>query len=143
MSKVDISKVAEVIKKNQVEPDKIRTIIEELTLLTQPQDEEKEPAVKKQYAILVSDRDGVMPKQDLVGWVLQIEENESVATTQDRIIRTAYAFNATRKGQIMPVKSVGEALEAVGAKFFKEEKVWVRTKTPVLVLTTNNEIPKE
>jgi hypothetical protein len=41
------------------------------------------------------------------------------------------------------VKTVGEAIENVPAKFFKEAELWVKTKTPVLVLKTNNEIPKE
>ncbi len=38
---------------------------------------------------------------------------------------------------------MGEAIENVPAKFFKETEVWVKTKTPVLVLKTDNEIPKE
>jgi hypothetical protein len=41
------------------------------------------------------------------------------------------------------VKTVGEALEAVPAKQFKEADVWVKSKTPVLMLRTDNEIPKE
>ena len=41
----------------------------------------------------------------------------------------------------MPVKTVGEAIENVPAKLFKESDVWVKTKTPVLVLRTDNEIP--
>jgi hypothetical protein len=31
----------------------------------------------------------------------------------------------------------------VPAKFLKETDVWVKTKTPVLMLRTDNEIPKE
>jgi len=31
----------------------------------------------------------------------------------------------------------------VPAKFFKEADLWVKTKTPVLVLKSNNQIPKE
>jgi len=75
--------------------------------------------------------------------LLQIPENESVATTQDRIFRSAYDFNTTKKGRLLPAKTVGEALEHVPAKFFKEAEVWVKTKNPVLMLRTDNEIPKE
>ena len=35
------------------------------------------------------------------------------------------------------------AIENVSAKFFREADLWVKTKTPVLVLKTDNEIPKE
>lgn len=144
MPKIDVSKATEIIKKNQVEPAILRRIVEEMNLAVQPDPgEEKPPAVKKQFVILVSDPDDRMPKIDLVGWVLQIPEGESPATTQDRINRSAYDYNATKKGQLMPVKTVGEAIENVPAKFFKEADVWVKTKTPVLVLRTNNEIPRE
>ena len=145
MPKSDVSKVAEILKKNEISPAVLRRVIEEMNLAVQPDpgDDEKPPAVKKQFVILVSDPDGKMPKTDLVGWVLQIPENESAATTQDRVFRSSYDFNTTKKGRLMPVKTVGEAMETIPAKGFKEADVWVKTKTPVLVLRTNNEIPKE
>jgi hypothetical protein len=145
MAKIDVSKVAEILKKNHIDPTLLRKVVEEMNLAVQPDagDDEKPPAVKKQFVIVVSDPDGKMPKTDLVGWVVQIPESESVATTPDRIFRSAYDFNTTKKGQLLPVKTVGEAIENVPAKFFKEADVWVKTKTPVLVLKTNNEIPRE
>ena len=145
MAKIDVNKVAEILKKNHIDPAVLRRVVEEMNLAVQPDagDDEKPPAVKKQWVILVSDPDGKMPKTDLVGWVLQIPESESVATTLDRVFRSSYDFNTTKKGQLMPVKTVGESIENVPAKFFKETDVWVKTKTPVLVLKTDNEIPKE
>ncbi|HEX2854717.1 MAG TPA: hypothetical protein VHO24_15910 [Opitutaceae bacterium] len=145
MAKIDVSKVAEILKKNQIDPALLRRVIEEMNLAVQPEgaDDEKPPAVKKQFVILLSDPEGRMPKTDFVGWVLQLPENESVATIQDRVFRSAYDFNTTKKGRLLPVKTVGEAIENVPAKFFKEAEVWVKTKTPVLVLKTDNEIPKE
>jgi hypothetical protein len=145
MPKIDVSKVAEILKKNQIDPALLRRVVEEMNLAVQPEggDDEKPPAVKKQFVVLVSDPEGKMPKHDFVAWVLQIPESESVATTQDRIFRSSYDFNTTKKGQLMPVKTVGEAIENVPGKFFKEADVWVKTKTPVLVLKTNNDIPKE
>lgn len=145
MPKIDVNQAAEIIKRNEVEPEKIRAIVEEMNLLVQPEiDEEKPPAIKKQFVILVSDPEGRLPESfDFAGWVLQIEESESVLTTQDRINRAVYEFNTTKKGRLMPACTVGEALENVPAKHFKEQNVWVKTKTPVLVMRTNNEIPKE
>jgi len=145
MPKIDVSKVAEILKKNQLEPALLRRLIEEMNLAVQPDgpEDEKPPSVKKQFVILVSDPDGRWPKHDFAGWVLQIPESESAATTEERIYRTAYDYNTTKKGRLYPAKTVGEALENVPAKFFKETEVWVKTKTPVLVLKTDNEIPKE
>lgn len=145
MPKVHVAKVAEILKKNAISPAVLRTIVEELNIAAQPEggDADAPPAVKKQFVILVSDPDWKLPKHDFVGWVLQIPENESVATTNDRINRATYDFNASKKGRLLPAKTVGEALENVAAKHFKEADVWVKTKTPVLVLRTDNEVPKE
>ncbi|AWI08337.1 hypothetical protein M2447_002151 [Ereboglobus sp. PH5-10] len=144
MAKIDINKVAEILKKNQLDPKLLRQIVEEMNAITQAEEDgEKLPPVKKQFAILVSDPNGVLPKEELAGWVLQLPETESVATVEERIFRGAYDYNDTRKGRQYPVKTVGEAIEQVPAKIFKEAELWVKTKVPVLMLRTNNEIPRE
>ena len=144
MPKIEVNVVAEILKKNQLDPKLLRQVIEEMNLAAQPDpgDEEKPPAVKKQFVVLASDPDNRLPQHDFVAWILQIPEDDSVATTQERIFRGAYDFNASKKGRLHPAKTVGEALEHVPAKFFKEAEVWVKNKVPVLVLRTDNEIPK-
>jgi len=146
MPKIDVNKVAEILKHNQVDPKIIRQVVEEMNAVTQAAEADaadKPPAVKKQFAILISDPEGVLPKTDFTGWVLQLPENESPATVQDRILRATYEYNATRKGRLYPAKTVGEALENVPAKHFKEADLSVKTKTPVFMLRTDNEIPRE
>ena len=61
----------------------------------------------------------------------------------DRIFKAAYDFNASKKGRMLPVKSVGEALESASAKYFKESELWVKTKLPVGVVVTDNVLPKD
>jgi len=118
----------------------IKTMLDMLADMEE-EPKEKVPAIKKQLCILVSDPAGII-KTDLVGWVVQIPEEESPATIEERVFRAAYDFNATKRGQQHPIKTVGEAMESVGAKQFKEAGIWVKTKTPVLIVTTRNEIPK-
>ena len=143
MAKIEINKVAEILKKNEIDPKLLRRIIEEMNALTQAAtDEEKPLATKKQFAILISDPERLMPRDEFAGWVLQLPESEGVETVGDRIIHGAHAYNGTRKGMQYPVKSVGEALENVPAKIFKETELWVKTKTPVIVLRTDNKIPR-
>ena len=144
MPKIEVNQVAEILKRNQVDPKLLRQIVEEMNVLTQAEaEDEKPPAVKKQFVIMISDPDGKLPKDDFVGWVLQIPEDESPATTEERIFRGAYDYNASKKGKLYPAKTVGEAIENVPAKHFKEAEVWVKNKTPVLMLRTDNEIPKD
>lgn len=145
MPKIEINKVAEILQKNKIDPAVLRRIIEEINHVAQPDpgEESPPPPVKKQWVILVSDPERRLPKDDFVGWVLQIPEDESPVTTQERIFRSAYDFNATKRGRLLPVKTVGEALENVPAKQLRESELWLKTKTPVLVLHTDNRIPKE
>jgi hypothetical protein len=145
MPKIDVSKVAEILQRNHLEPAMLRRIIEEINHAVQPDPAEDDapPPVKKQFLILVSDPEHRLPKDDFTGWVVQIPEDESPVTTQERIFRAAYDFNATKRGRLLPVKTVGEAMENVPAKHFKEAELWVKTKTPVLMLRTDNRIPTE
>ena len=130
MPKIDVSKVAEILKKNQIDPAVLRRVMEEMNLVVQPDpgEDEKPPAVKKQFVILVSDPDDKFPKTDFVGWILQIPETESPATTQERIFRSAYDYNTTKKGRMYPAKTVGEALD---------EKRFVARAVGLVVLGTS------
>jgi hypothetical protein len=144
MAKIDVNKVAEILKKNHIDPAVLRRVVEEMNLAVQPDPGEADqaPPVKKQFIILVSDPAGKMPKADLTGWVLQIPENESPASVEERLLKGVYDYNASKKGRLYPAKTVGDAVENVPGKFFREVELWVKTKEPVLVLRTDNEIPK-
>lgn len=145
MAKIEVNQVAEILKKHKIEPSLLREIVEAMNEVTQPAADEdiKPPAPKKQFVILLSDMEGKLPKKDLTGWVVQIPENASPFSTTDRIFKASYDFNASKKGRLLPVKSVGEALESASAKYFKESELWVKTKMPVAVVVTDNVLPKD
>jgi hypothetical protein len=143
--KIDVNKVAEILKRKDLEPALLREVVEEMNQQVQPEvDEEKTPALKKQFAILISDPDNRLPEgNDFVGWIIQLPENESVLSAQERIFKATYDFNTTKKGRLHPAKTVGEAIEHIPAKHFKETGVFIKTKVPVLMLRTDNEIPTD
>ena len=144
MPKIDVNQVAEILKRNDLDPALLRQIMEEMNLAVQPEvDEEKPPAVKKQFSIVISDPEGKLPSGEFTGWVLQIPEDASVTSGPERIHKAAYDFNATKKGRMMPAKTLADAIENIPAKHFKEQQVWVKTKTPVFMVTSDNEIPME
>lgn len=144
-TKIEINAAAEIIKRHEIEPATLRAIIEEMNQLVEPElDDEKQPAVKKQFSVLVSDPDRKLPDGlELVAWVVQIPEDASVTSTAERIHKAAYEFNTTKKGRMMPAKTMGDAIESIPAKHFKEQQVWIKTKAPVFVVTTDNQIPQE
>lgn len=140
-SKVEISTVADVLKQHKsIPPALLREIVEQLNAAIEPVDEDiKPPAPKKQFVVVVSDPEGKL-KQDMVGWVAQIPEAASPMSIMDRIMKAAHDFNASKRGRLLPVKTVGEAFESVGAKHFRESEAWVKTKTPIYLIRTDNKL---
>lgn len=147
MAKIDIDLVAEVLQENDLDKTTIERIVRQLTRAAEKAAEEaaaeREPQVKKQWVVVLSDPRGELPDEDLVGWVLQIPENDAPATAPERVIRAAHAFNATRRGRKYPAKTFAEACEVVAAKLLKENQVAIKTRLPVTVLRTDNELPPD
>ena len=146
MPKIDVETLKFILQRNEPDIRKVAGIMQEVEMELKAEEEEKAnrpPAIKKQFVMLVSDPDGNLAGKDMTGWVVQIPEDDSVATTPTKIISAAYEFNTTPKGRRMPVETIGEACEVVTAKLFKEQKVWVKTKTPLLIVPVANKIPTE
>lgn len=145
--KIEIDLVTEVLKNNIEDEDTVMSISRQLqreaNKLAAEAEAEKEPQVKKQFVILVSDPNGDLPDEDMVGWVLHIPENDNPGTAADRLIKAGQHHNTTRRGRKHPAKSIAEVCEVVGSKILKEHKVWVKTKLPVTVLTTDNVLPQD
>jgi len=146
MPKIDVETLKFILQRNETDIRKINEIMQEVEMELKAEEEERAnrpPAVKKQFSIVLSDNEGLLTEKDLVGWVVQIPEEDSVTAAPERIIRAAYEYNTTPKGRRMPVQTIGEACEVVTAKFFKEQNIWVKTKVPVFAVSTNNQIPTE
>ncbi len=144
MAKVDLELVKMVLQRNELDVRVVSQIIEDINVeLATSVDEEKPPAVKKQFVVMVSDPLGQLKGKDFTAWVLQIPEEDSVYTTEERLFRSAYDFNQTPKGRRLPLKTIAEVCEHVPTRVSKENKVWIKTKEPVLVLATSNKIPMQ
>jgi len=143
MAKVDVELVKLILQRNELDIRTVSRIMDDIEVeLRNKADEDKPPPVKKQWCMLISDPENSLAGKDYTGWVVQIPENDSPATTKERIINAAYDFNTSPKGQRMPVQTIGETCEVVPAHFFREHEAWLKTKIPVLLLTTDNKIPR-
>lgn len=144
MPKADLELVKLCMQRNELDVRTVAQVLEDINAeLSSQVDEDKPPTVKKQFVMLVSDPEGKLMGCDFTGWVLQIPEEDSPYTAEERLFRAAYEYNATKKGERLPVKTVGEACEFISAKHFKEQNVWVKTKEPVLIVRTSNKIPTD
>ena len=130
--------------KGMLDANELKELLERIRDLLPDSGEEKEkvPATKKQFVVLLSDPLHKMPEgEEFAAWVLQIPEEASPLSIQDRIETAAVNFNGTKRGRMLPVQTVGETLESVPTKSLKEVELWCKTKMPVLVVITRNEIP--
>ncbi|PWM28992.1 MAG: hypothetical protein DBX55_07920 [Verrucomicrobia bacterium] len=145
MAKVDIELVKMILQKSDLDARKVAQIMEDINFEVKSKNAEtnKEPPVKKQYVFIVSDPYGKFKDADYTGWVVQIPEDDNPADALERVHRGVYDFNASPKGRRMPIETVSDACEFGSAKMYKEHKIWIKTKEPVLVVRTNNKVPKD
>lgn len=110
---------------------------------------EKEPKTNKKFVVIVNDPYGKIQELgcDFQGWIVQIPENESERRVLQKIHNAISDFNITPKGRKMPIKDITNACWYISEKIFKEHKIWVKTKQPVLLIPSANKIsnnePKE
>ena len=143
MAKVDIELVKKVLKENGVDVRLAATIlnqIREAAAEAAAEDAvEREKPAKKQHIVLISEPEEGLPK-DLVGWVVQILEDDDPREVAEKIADTASAFNNTPKGERVPVTSFGDACQSLPPKLLKEKNVWVKTREPVRIFAVKNSL---
>lgn len=147
MAKVDVEIVEAALKLEDLDSQKRSQIMNRIKSESEAikSDKGKEPTVKKQFVIVVNDPYGkiVSTGMDFSGWVVQIPEDAAPMEALEKLHKGVYDFNLTPKGRRMPIKTIAEACEFGSAKLYKEHKIWVKTKEPVLVLRTNGKIPHD
>lgn len=144
-----IASVSDSMREKGATPELIKAVVDDLRK-TAAQEKAARVPVKKsktQYAIIVSDPEGVLVGKDLTGWTLAMEEESAPQSALDRVHAAGYSFNATRKGQKHPVETIGDIFQCVRGKHWKTgregEKTQPKTREPVLVIRTDNKLPKE
>lgn len=146
MPKVSVELIHEVLSNNSLEPETIQKVLQQIeeqaAAELEAEKANQEPTVKKQLVLLISDPRGLIPDHDFVGWAFKIPEDDTPILALEKLIRASYEYNISKKGRKYPVKSVGEACEAVGSRFLKEQGLSVLNKVPVTILKTDNKIPE-
>ena len=137
MAKVDIEVVQKVLKENGIDVRIAAEILNQIREVIAEEAVEREKPAKKQHLVLISEPEGGLPK-DLVGWVVQILEDDDPREAGAKIAEVASVFNSSPKGQRLPVSSFGDACQSLPAKLLKENNVWVKTREPVRVLAVKN-----
>ena len=159
MVELDFKIIEKALADNEIEQEKIDSIIEQIKSQQEAidglielgdkqeldksveSDEEKSPRKKKQFNIIVSDPEGKIPQGvELTGWVTQMDEDEPIESALNKIYTAVYDYNATSKSKDK-YATVGDACMNLKSKFFKNAGISIKTKEPIFVQVTNNQIP--
>lgn len=156
---IEVNDVKDVLEKHNIDESLQQIILADLSLTAEKysdnlkdnmkpdssdkNEEEKEkngePKVKKDYILLLSDPSEKLTDEYL-GWAFQIDEDQNPGELVDKIKMTAGDFNRSKKGQKVPVNTIGETIQNVPSKFFKEYKIYPKHKEPVYICLTNNKL---
>ena len=142
MAKIDLEVVKRILKRADLESSVMSEILGELqSAVADAASEADEPKVapeKKQFIIVVADNEGLLTDKEMVGWVLQLPEEDDMTSVSEKLLKTAKSFNLSKKGRKHPVETLGELCEYVPSRIFKEQKLSLKTKVPVLVVPMAN-----
>jgi hypothetical protein len=137
----DITKRIIATERDNIAPEVLARLRQKIDFAAS--DDEKltlNPRITKRLVVLVADPGGKLGDMEFDAWILQIIDGEKPISVRERIQFAAENYNATRKGKVLPALSVGDALEGVPQKFFKEQQLWIITEKPIPVVSTDTKI---
>jgi len=154
MPKVEIEQIEHTAKSVGIEAQKVDNLIIDLKESIEQEKELKDgqPREKKQFLVIantshLSEEDAAkITETPMV--VVQFPEDGDHNEVIQGVVTAARSYNIElkespkKKSRRKPVEKILEAISAVQAKFFKNEGIVIKTKEPVIVVTTDNEIPK-
>ncbi len=136
---IKIEEIQEVLKQQKVAPDVIVKVIDTLREVEEDKKADKttSPKQRNQFVVVAFDKQGVLKGQTLTAAVLQIEDGVAPAEAVVRLKAAAAQYNASKKGRKSSVSSFAQALD-MPRKFLKSERVLVKSKNPLELLTSDN-----
>lgn len=135
--------VKQVLKEKEIDPKVSSEIIDELIRIQEEAKELREKNTKNQFVILTT---GLPPSNKIDECfmsIIQIPEDASPTSVIENIKDGCREYNNTKKGTKNPVKTLGEALEIPPRKYFKNRKINIKTKEPVFIIETPNDLDLE
>ena len=112
MAKIDLEVVKRILKRADLESSVMSEILGELqSAVADASSEDGEPKAvpeKKQFIIVVADNEGLLTDKEMVGWVLQLPEEDAMTSVTEKLLKTAKSFNLSKKGRKHPVETLGE-----------------------------------
>lgn len=134
--KVNLDTVDMVLTQHEVDPNLRAKVLADIEAETKLEKVEREPRIKQQYVIVAISENKDIPETPM--FIVQIPESDDPNDILSAIEAASKEFNTTPKGMKKPVTKVGDAFDTVQAKFFKANRISVKTKSPTFTIITDN-----
>jgi hypothetical protein len=142
--KVSLEEVEAKLLENRVEPNKVQTILRQLTEVVEEVQAEREaeagPKQKWEHVIVLNDPNNILNGQEIAGWVVQQEADADAALIFGKLRETVATQNETAKRKKNYITDLTSAFEYLKPKFLKEKKLRIKTKELTRVLVTNGQL---
>lgn len=138
MTKISIEEVEAVLSETQLSVEEKQNVISKLEQIVQEEKDNKEPRAKSKNQFV-----GITTGDDINSapvWIIQTKEEMDHTEVMPKIIEAVKEFNLTKKGMKAPIKTIGEAFEHCKKKLMTSRGVNPKTKEPIIVVKTDNEI---
>jgi hypothetical protein len=144
MSKIDISKLPDILTEEGVDKSKQEKILEHIQEILKAEKEEKEenklPRQKSQLGVILIDELNEIKTNNIAALIYEIPQSSNHDSVMDNLKKAAAEFNNTKKGLKSPVKSVTDAFLTIKPKILKGHSLKKKTKEIVRCLISSNKI---
>lgn len=142
--KLSIQDVEEILYQS-LDQDKAKELVTKIAKVEQELIEEakdsKSPKQKNQFAIIIFDKDGELPRNfETSGLVVSVPQETDLDTVLGKISDATREFNQTKSGTKRPVRNLADAASMVKRRFLKEKQVNIKNRIPCRVLISNNNL---
>ena len=140
MSKISIEDLKTALNASNVEPEKQQKVLEEIEQIIQENKNNNPPAPKQKNEFGVILYAPELMGKEYTASVYQIKNGDDHGTVLGRIFDAAKDHNESVRKKANLIKSVGDAFAHMKRKFIKAKGINLKTKEPVRVIITNNQI---
>lgn len=98
------------------------------------------PKSKNEFGVVLFDKDNLLSGKDFTACIYQVKEGDDHNTVLARLSESARTQNEAAKRKKNIIKTMGELFNFLKPKFVKEKGIKIKTKEPVRVLISNNNL---
>lgn len=142
--KLALEDIQQALKAVQVEPEQQIKVLNYLQEVIKEHEEHKQdnaaPKAKNEFGVVLYDTNNELNGKEFTASIYTILQGDNHNTVLNRISSAVREQNEAAKRKRNVINSIGTAFQFLKRRFIKEQNVNIKTKVPVRVIISNNQI---